>query len=204
MRRYFKQQVAGYKSEAIQSCLMNKVVICLPYIMYFFVVYLEKIKGLESLLIFFIFVALVYEVICYFTMYKLPVKISSDIKNNKIIDKKITIKSIKREYSWSGNQGYSRIGKFFLKEQHVDRYRLHYTSSAGEGYICLLLSFDSMLLLKNLISTMDEKMKTSELTFDVKYLEQSRVLYDISPCKGSNNAKRQRELIDTIFVLKDR
>lgn len=204
MRRYFKQQVAGYKSEAIQSCLYNKLVDLFPFVLYYFIVYRGDIEGLQYLIGYSWIIVICFEVFSLFTMYDIPIKAKIDIKLNRIVSKRIIIKSIKREYSWAGNGGYSRIGSFFQKSLSVNRYRIYYTSNDEKGFIRLLLSFDNMMLLKGLVSLAQEKEQAAEVTFNVKYLKHSKMLYDISPCKGYNNAKHQQELIDTIFVLKDR
>lgn len=204
MKNYVENQLKGYKFESIQSCLYNKIVDLFPFVLYYFIVYRGNITGLQYLIRYSWILVVCFEVFSLFTMYDIPIKAKIDIKLNRIESKRIIIKSIKREYSWAGNRGYSRIGSFFQKRLSVDRYRIYYTSNDEKGFIRLLLSFDNMMLLKGLISLAQEKKQATEVAFNVKYLKHSKVLYDISPCKEYQNAKYQQELIDTVFVLKDR
>ncbi len=205
MRKYFEELLRGYKSESIQSFLYNKIVVLFPFVLYYFVVYIEHIEGgVPSFLWLSLGAGVFYETFSIFTMYDIPIKAKYDLKFNKIINKRIVIKSVKSEYSWAGNNGDSRIGKFFPKSLSVDRYRIYYDCNGKKGYIRVLLSFDNMMTLKGLVGLAKEQDRLKDLSFEVKYLQHSKVLYDISPCNGNLSKKQQQEqqdLIDSIFNL---
>ncbi len=204
MRKYFEELLRGYKSESIQSCLYNKIVVLFPFVLYYFVVYIEHIEEVQSFLWLSLGIGVFYEIFSIFTMYDIPIKAKYDLKFNKITSKRIVIEGVKREYSWSGNRGYSRIGKFFPKSLSVNRYRIYYDCNSKKGYIRVLLSFDNMMTLKGLVALAKEQDRLTDLSFEVKYLQHSKVLYDISPCNGNRNKKQQQEqqdLIDSIFNL---
>ncbi|MBQ3136523.1 MAG: hypothetical protein IJB74_03470 [Clostridia bacterium] len=204
MNSYVRTMLQGYKSESIQSFLYNKIVVLFPFALYYFVVYREHIEGLQSLLWWSLVIGVCIEMFAVFTMYDIPIKAKYDLKFNKIINKRIVIKSVKSEYSWAGNNGDSRIGKFFPKSLSVDRYRIYYDCDGKKGYIRVLLSLNNMMTLNGLIELAKEQDRSTDLTFEVKFLQHSKVLYSISPSNGNRNKKQQQEqqdLIDSIFNL---
>lgn len=205
MNSYVRTMLQGYKSESIQSFLYNKIVVLFPFVLYYFVVYIEHIEGgVPSFLWLSLGAGVFYETFSTFTMYDIPIKAKYDLKFNKIINKRIVIKSVKSEYSWAGNNGDSRIGKFFPKSLSVDRYRIYYDCDGKKGYIRVLLSLNNMMTLNGLVGLAKEQDRSTDLTFEVKFLQHSKVLYSISPSNGNRNKKQQQEqqdLIDSIFNL---
>ena len=195
MNNFFKREVKSYDDEALYCFLMH----CLIYFTFFVSVLLIDAELIAlAFQVAFVFYGMI-EILSVFVLYKVSLLIKLDIKFNEIIEKSVVLEGIYREKVQSGEKSGIINGcmyKFFPISFSAHRYKLRIISSNHFCDIRLILGYRSYEFIKKYIE------EGEGLTFKVKYLKFSKVLYDITPCcEELKERKIQQDLIDTVFAL---
>ncbi len=185
----------GYKKEAVNAFIMNKVFYCVIFPYYYFTIYRGDLAGLVP----FVLLCLAFELYTCFFMYDIFLKLLFDKRKNLIIKEKVKLVSIKREISNIGNRGYSRIGKFYEKKSHVDRYRIYYSLNGKKKYIRTVLEFDQMDKFYLFIEQNKTENSDDDLKVEIEYFKNSRVLINILSSQEGKLKKEIDELFGLIF-----
>lgn len=202
MRRYrgfFDRQCVGYKKEAIRA---NRIQLFVYFVLILILICLS-ITMLDNnfyLVKFMICMCIVFEFASCFTAYNVALLIGYDLKNGLYETKTVEIRSVERETSYSGRQGVSFIGRFFREDFSVNRYKIYYKEGKRKKYVRLLLGVDEWWNFFNFVIKNQETGNTDVLKFNITYLKNSKVLYDISPVIDDKNNTLQK-FLDSLLIL---
>lgn len=198
-REYFDCQCVGYKKEAIRA---NRIQLFV-YLVVLLILTCLSIAMLNNdyyLVKFMVCMCIVFEIGSCFTVYNVAFLIGYDLKKRLFETKTIEIKSVEREISYAGRQGVSFIGRFFRKGLSVNRYKICYKEGKRKKYVRLLLGVDEWWSFFNFVIENQETGNTDVLKFNVTYLKNSKVLYDISPVNDDKKNSIQK-FLDSLLVL---